>query len=246
MTIIQSSQNSNFKLWKSLLKTSGIKKNQGFLLMGRKLVPEFLKEFPNNFSDIISPHSDSPLINIPHNIKESQLSKSLFNELDIFNTNYPILVGKLPKLENFNFNSAPEGLEVLSSLSDPTNLGTLARSCEAFDATKIILLKESAHPFLPKTIRASSGSILRLPLFLGPSIQNLSLPFYVLDKEGTNIINFPWPKKLRLLMGEEGQGVPDKIPQEFKITIPMNPNIESLNAVTATSIALFHHRFYTK
>ncbi len=52
---------------------------------------------------------------------------------------------------------------VLDGLQDPGNAGTIVRAAEAFGATGAIFLKGSVSPYNPKTLRASAGSLFRLP-----------------------------------------------------------------------------------
>lgn len=78
-----------------------------------------------------------------------------------------------------------------------------------------------------------------------PSIATASLatavPFLALDAKGTSLTEFQWPTKFRLVLGQEGQGLPDTATNIVqKISIPTK-NVESLNVAIATSLALFHY-----
>lgn len=234
--VIESSDNKYFKLCKSLLTSKGIKKNNLCIISGRKIVPEFI----NNPAVSFLVASEKNCSELPNNNIETKVFKdSLFSELDSCGTAFPFIVFNTPTIKNYDFSSQPSGIEVITGLGDPSNQGALIRSCEAFGVSKIILLKNSCHPFLPKTIKSSSGSSLRTELFAGPFINEVpSESFYCLDKNGKNLMDFTWPKDLRLLMGEEGPGFPDNITPIDTLSIPMEPGLESLNATIATSIAL--------
>ena len=56
---------------------------------------------------------------------------------------------------------------VLDALQDPGNAGTIVRAAEAFGATGILFLKGTASPHNPKTLRASAGSLFRVPFLHG-------------------------------------------------------------------------------
>ena len=56
---------------------------------------------------------------------------------------------------------------VLDGLQDPGNAGAIARAAEAFGATGILFLKGSVSPWNPKTLRASAGSLFRVPYLHG-------------------------------------------------------------------------------
>src|SRR5579883_1246659 len=57
---------------------------------------------------------------------------------------------------------------VLDGLQDPGNAGAIVRAAEAFGATGVLFVKGSVSPFNPKTLRASAGSLFRLPFAIGP------------------------------------------------------------------------------
>jgi len=236
--VIQSSDNKKFKTFKSLLNKKGINEHKLCLVMGRKIVPEFINN--QNTIEVIATEKNSSFLKT--HSATLLLQKELFNQIDILGTDYPILVFKTPDIEKIDLTQAPQGLEVLTPLGNPNNLGALVRSANAFNVNKIILLSEACHPFLPRTIKSSSGEILNAPLTFGPSMAALSSnSFYNLDKKGKDITQFEWPKNIRLLLGEEGPGFSKSINPTESLSIPMNSNVESLNASHACSIALFSY-----
>ncbi len=244
---INSSDNKYFKLYKSLLQPKGIKKNGLCLVSGRKIVPEIWKDKKNIVKIIGTPEQKNELNNIDSSLY-FEVTQALFSQLDTLNTDHPLLVYSYSPPQLYDLKKPPQGLEILCSLGDPSNLGALLRSCEAFSVNKVILLKNASHPFLPKAIKTSSGSCFRVPLFSGPFIDEIpSDSFYALDKSGDNIFNFRWPQNLRLLMGEEGPGHPNHQPKKV-LSVPMSSSVESLNATVATSIALsiYHQQIPVK
>jgi TrmH family RNA methyltransferase len=160
--------------------------------------------------------------------------------VDVLGTHHPLLVAKQKPILIWNPEESFNGLEVLCPLSDPQNLGSLARSAWALGADRIVLLKEAAHPFLPKTWKASAGNIWDIPLYSGPSLHELKNEVIALDMHGENLWNFKWPKTSRLLLGEEGQGVPKNI-SLIKVSVPMKVGVESLNVAVAGALAINHY-----
>lgn len=240
MTEINSSKNSNFRLWKSLLESRGIKKEGLMLVSGRKIVPELLKDKNIEVKAALTTKKADARTLAANFDQVFLLHRPLFAELDILGTDSTILVLKAPKLTEWKSSEPPRSFELLLGLSDPGNLGAILRSCVAFGVRDVVLLKECANPFLPRVLKASSGAALSLNLMRGPSIQDLELREGIcLDLEGEDIRKFEWPKQSRLLLGEEGQGIPDHLRSMTRIKIPMSGEIESLNAVVAASIALF-------
>jgi TrmH family RNA methyltransferase len=137
---------------------------------------------------------------------------------------------------------------VLAGLQDPGNLGTILRSAEAFGATGILSLPGTVSEWNPKAVRASAGSVFRLPL-LAVSEKDC---FARLRKAGVKIwtttvhgaeaadrINLAGP--VALLIGNEGNGVPDALAAQADgaVTIPCPGPVESLNAAAAASVLLY-------
>jgi len=110
----------------------------------------------------------------------------------------------------------------------------------------VILLKEAASPFHPKSIRSASGAVLNITFANGPSIQDLHDDKFLsttvaLDVSGKDVTTFRWSKNVRILIGGEGQGLPGGgFPQTA--AIPMVKGMHSLNAVVAASIAMYAYR----
>jgi len=239
---ISSKDNPVFRNLKTLLTSKGIKEENKFFLMGEKLIHEFLKKKQSPFHIKYAIGFDEmPFPLVPHWVK---LKKELFNEIDILGTHYPLLVLEYKSFHEFNFNEQPEGLEIVSPLGDPKNLGSLLRSAAAFGASKVILTRESCHPYLPHSIKSSAGAALDLPVYLNTQPLNL-IPMtgtnVALDLNGESLQNFSWPENLRLWVGEEGPGLQLSEDQKKKIkrvTIPTQ-NVESLNATVSTSLALW-------
>ena len=139
-------------------------------------------------------------------------------------------------------------LLVAHQLQDPGNLGTLIRSAEAFGAQGVLLTRNSVSPFNAKVIRASAGSIFRLPCLsgfeTGELISNLrrkGFKLYAAIPNGNaDFREVNYSGSVALLIGNEAKGLNDEILRkvECQIQIPMTPTVESLNASIATSIIL--------
>ena len=215
-------------------------------MFGEKVVREILDSFGTFTLELVFSESQPPSFSPPAHVKPYALAKNLFRQLDIFGTHFPLLICRTPDLPLFDLRKSPQGLEVLCPLSDPANVGALIRSCLAFGIHKVIMLKEASLPFHPKAVRASSGAMLRQPLFQGPSLEEViqqsdSKTLITLNMEGQPLEKFIWPKNLRLLMGQEGPGLPGLTPCR-SLAIPMSDSANSLNAVVAASIALYGYR----
>ncbi|MDD3370436.1 MAG: RNA methyltransferase [Alphaproteobacteria bacterium] len=235
--MIESPQNETFKKLLSLTSSKGLKEEGLFLLSGEKLIREFLKAPKLGVScEIMSP-KHTP---IAKGAKPVELSAPLFDQIDILGTHFNILVLEQPGIPSLSESDIaayePHGIEVATATGDPGNLGALIRSCEAFAIPRVILSKEAAHPFLPKSVKASAGSVLRIPMAKGPALADFPATCIALDPRGESIDTFAWPENGLLLLGEEGPGL-EASRFETRIRIPTT-GVESLNAVVAASIAL--------
>ena len=275
---ISSLQNSHVKRWVSLRDARGIERFRQCLVFGKKIVQETLSRHPARCLELL--HSAKTLrtsgqarvsLSIPVHVATYTLSPTCFNHVDIFGTGCPILVCTALPLPCADVETPPRGLELLCPLGDPANVGALLRTALAMGVNRVILLKESAHPYHPKSIRAASGSIFDVPLTQGPSVRDLpdpsgpfeaqgklragpSRPFaaqgnlsagpatwVTLHVEGEGMPGFQWPKDVRILVGEEGPGLPP-CSSGKRLAIPMTESVESLNAVAAVSMALYAYR----
>lgn len=234
--IIESPHNETYRKLLGLTTSKGLREEGFFLLSGEKLIREFLK---NPHLDIVYeiPCPDQkPLTNAT----TVNLSAALFAAIDVLGTYFNILVLKQPSFPVLSATDLrsyrPNGIELAAPVGDPRNLGALLRSCEAFGVPLVILTKEAANPFLPKSVKASAGSVLRVPMAKGPALAAFPKSCIALDTDGTPIDEFKWPKSGILLVGEEGPGFSfHKFPT--RICIPTK-GVESLNVVVAASIAL--------
>lgn len=247
--LIESPQNPHAKRWNDLHDGRGIRKHGEYLLAGRKSVPEALKRHPERFQAVLAcDPQDAAGLALPDGIDRFRVSRSLFDKLDVSGTNFPLLVGKAPALPRADLAASPQGLELVCALGDPSNLGALLRSAAAFGASRVLLMEEAAHPFHPKTLRAAANAQFELELLAGPSlakVEGAAGPLVALDADGEDMAGFRWPRDLRLVLGEEGLGVPATLSIR-RLSIPTTGAMESLNATVAASLALYAHYLSTR
>lgn len=244
---ISSSANPSFKEWKALLSGRGIKKTGLALVSGSKIISEIVKLNPAIINALVSPESSAQEPeNLPIKIKRYRLSTELFRELDVHGTDYPLLVVNVPEMPLFESAAPHSGAVLLIPFQDPVNVGAVIRSAAAFGVRAVVLLKEAATPFHPKSLRAAGTAAFQVHYFEGPSIRELSglrLPVVALSMSGKPLSDFTFPERFGLLPGLEGPGLPEGIRPEYTVSIPMEKDVESLNAAVAASIVLFEwHR----
>jgi TrmH family RNA methyltransferase len=145
--------------------------------------------------------------------------------------------------------SAKNGtLLAVAGVQDPGNLGTILRSAEAFDAGGVLLGEGTVSQFNSKVIRASAGSVFRLPVAridLQQSVAELRAFGLRLIATSSHKANSLYETRLRgplaIFIGSEGAGVPREILAQMDevVAIPHSPRVESLNAGVAASIILY-------
>jgi RNA methyltransferase, TrmH family len=240
MKQITSAANPQFKIWRTLLNSRGIKNEGLFLLSGEKIIREHLKN-PKSSYEVIAEIIREEYLPLQTQAEIFQLSKELFNELDIIGTHFNLLVMKIKKLPISMPENSIEGLEVIVPVGDPSNLGALIRSCVAFGVSKIHLTTESANPFHPKSLKASAGSILQAPLFEAGPLKNWDhSSVWALDGKGPELKEMKCKilsTKIRIMVGEEGPGLPP-LENASKVSIPTQ-SVESLNATVAASLLIW-------
>lgn len=244
MNEISSATNSHYRQFLSLTENKGIKKEGLFLLSGKNLVAEFLANpnlqivaelFTEKFPAITKKETGAKLFKLP---------QELFENIDVVGTHSSILVLKTPETPKWDPTLSLSGLTVATPLGDPNNLGALIRSCQAFGASQVLLLEESANPYLPKSVKASAGAVLQTKFYKGPKlsefVQNKNLGLVGLDMNGKTLPEFQWPKDSFLILGEEGSGLIKNSNMKL-ISVPTSGKVESLNATVAASLALYDY-----
>lgn len=146
-------------------------------------------------------------------------------------------------------------LVVLDGVQDPGNAGATVRAAEAFGASGVIFVKGSASPFNAKTLRASAGSLFRVPfvpafdpVVARAALDRNGLAVYAAMPRGSGgasllLTGVDFTVPCGFVIGNEGRGVSEDFrSQATAVTIP-TAGVESLNAGIAAAILLYEaHR----
>lgn len=140
-------------------------------------------------------------------------------------------------------------LMLLEDLQDPGNLGTILRAGEGAGVDGVILTRQTADIFNPKVIRATMGSIYRVPFFI---VDTLAGTVELLKKKGVAVYaahlndsvsydTLDYTQPTAFLIGNEGSGLQQKTAEcaTQYIKIPMAGQVESLNAAMAAVILMY-------
>lgn len=138
----------------------------------------------------------------------------------------------------------------LDQINDPGNLGTIIRLCDWFGVEQLVCSKNTVDCYNPKVIQSSMGSLSRVKINyvdLLSYIKSVDAPVFTADISGNNIYETKLPNQAVLIMGNEANGISQKIQEAVlsNLSIPRFGNrqeTESLNVATATAILLSEFR----
>ncbi len=140
-------------------------------------------------------------------------------------------------------------LLLAAGVQDPGNAGALVRIAEAAGFAAVVADRASADFFSPKAVRGSAGSVLRVPAIrvadLGAFAEALAARGVAVlaanPRGGVDPRTAKLPKRVALLVGSEGRGIPDRLAKACTgaVTIPMARGVESLNVATAAAVLAF-------
>jgi TrmH family RNA methyltransferase len=159
-----------------------------------------------------------------------------------------LALARIPPIQLDKLLRSSSMLLVGCELQDPGNLGTLLRSAEAFGVEGVLLTQTSVNPFNEKVVRASAGSIFRLPCLGGfestgllRHLEQNSFRFIAATpKASMDFRKVDYRQRIALILGNEGKGLSEEVLSQVqtRIQIPMTAGIESLNVAVAASIIL--------
>lgn len=140
-------------------------------------------------------------------------------------------------------------LMLLEDLRDPGNLGTIIRTSEGAGFDGIILSKTSVDVFNPKVIRSTMGAIYRMPIVYVEDFTKMleelkaeNIHIYAAYLQGANLYDsVNYDKKTAILIGNEANGLSNEAAESsnYRIKIPMEGQVESLNAAIAAGILMY-------
>lgn len=237
--MITSVNNEKVKYWSSLKEKKYRNIYQKFLIEGKNLVEEALKQKIVEELIVLGDTSDYDFKNT-YFVNEKVMKK--ISDIE----SIPTVMAVCPYLKREGYDL--ERILLIDDIQDSGNLGTIIRSASAFSVSLIVLSKNTVDEYNPKVLRSTAGMFFSVPIircdleeFLKP-LKNKNFKIY-----GTSVTNAttlqnvdkktPWI----IIVGNEARGVSQNL-LEFtheNIKISMNEKCESLNVGVATSIILY-------
>lgn len=250
--MITSTSNQQMKKLSLLMKKAKERRQQGlFVVEGVKMFREAPRDWivsvyvSEEFETV--PEHRSLLSDIPYEI----VADSVFRAVSDTQTPQGILaVVKMPHYTLDDVLRTDEThLLILESVQDPGNLGTMVRTGEGAGITGVIMNRTTVDLFNPKTIRSTMGSIYRVPFVVtddfGQTLQLLrdkGVKLYAAHLKGEQPYDaFDYTGATGFMIGNEGNGLSDEAADaaDSYIRIPMEGQVESLNAAISASLLMY-------
>lgn len=140
-------------------------------------------------------------------------------------------------------------LVILGELQDPHNVGAIIRSAAGFGASAVIIPEHNQAPITGVVIKTSAGMVFRIPIV---QVGNINLTLRTLKDKGywvyglvmdgdSSLPKTVFDTPVAFVIGNEGAGIREKTLElcDIKLSIPIDPKCESLNAGTAAAVVLY-------
>lgn len=245
METLSSLKNPRVQLWRSLKDRKARKETGLFLVEGRKMVTEALASaFP--VETILCDEAQAGQYAALLERSEAVLLPAHVLAA-VCDTKTPQGIAAVVRMSDV---SRPgKRLVALDGVQDPGNVGTILRTADCAGMEGLLLSEQCADVFSPKVLRATMGSIFRMPVEItgdlpgrlrglrkdGYSVLSSQLdgtPFYCREGVGDRYV---------LVIGNESSGVSPQVQQEatHRLRLPMRGGAESLNAAVAAGIMMY-------
>jgi tRNA G18 (ribose-2'-O)-methylase SpoU len=245
-------------IYRSLKATNQTRRLDQFVVEGERLVSRLLgSRFPVVSIVITDRHEPKLVADVPESVPTYVVPHRLIDAV----VGFPFHRGVLacgqrrpwpPLAELVSDRHRRLFLVICPKLSNPENLGAMARIGDVFGIDAILVGPECPDPLSRRVLRVSMGAVLRLPVIVADRLLEetaalsrsaaLELLAAVADPVAEPFENVPPPRRLGLVLGDEHEGID---PQwrglcQRAVTIPMRPGASSLNVAVAAGILIAH------
>ena len=257
MELITSKDNKRIKIVRKLISSASFRREEKrFTAEGLRLCDDALKSgvgieeayFSEDFAEKHADFLDRTEERIQ---KRFLLKNSIFSALCDTKTPQGVLfviktLDKTPDFDKMNKNGK---VVALDNIQDPTNLGTILRSAEAFGVDGVVLSRDCCDIYAPKVIRGSMGAVFRQPFWISDDLPAVIRRFNeigasfaaVLERDSVSLSECDFSGATLCAIGNEGNGLSEAVISacDKKVFIPMKGGAESLNASAAASILIW-------
>ena len=252
--VISSPSNNTIKHVKKLHKKKYREEYKQFILESEKTVLEALESDCAIDMILFSEAYFHPLLEekaMNKGVRCIRLKDKLFGQLS--DTQSPQGVLAVIRQKEYELNKILDSrsgfLLIMDGIKDPGNLGTMIRTMDAAGGDGVILINDCVDPYNPKAIRATMGSILRVPVLKAVNKEEIltaliqaGYHIVVSGLDGMDVFTYAEEtNKLALVIGSESHGVSPEVRKKAQslVKIPMVGGAESLNAAVAGGILIY-------
>lgn len=251
MERITSVQNSKIKEAAALQDAKVRRRTGSFIAEGRKLVSELIACGIMPIRCFVREGTEPP-----YGLDRCEcysVTDALIKKISVMTTPQDIIaVAKEPCEREFE---SKDFILALDAIQDPSNMGAILRSAEAFGVRDVVIGEGSCDVYSQKTLRGAMGSVFRLNIHkrtLTDFLRQIKDDGYDvigtgLDKNYTTVDKLYRYHKKVIVIGNEGNGISDKVRDvcDVGMYIPMSGRNESLNAAVAASIVMWENKRQT-
>ena len=152
------------------------------------------------------------------------------------------------------FAAEPRLIAICEEVRDPGNLGTIIRAADAAGADEVVLTGRTVDPYIPKVVRATTGSLFHVPVVVGVELapvveraHSAGMRVIAADVGGDVFLarRSMLAEPTAWLFGNEARGLEDEAlaQADFALRLPIYGRAESLNLATAASVCLYETAF---
>ncbi|PIE52839.1 hypothetical protein CSA37_04135 [Candidatus Fermentibacteria bacterium] len=250
MTIQAAGRSSRWIKEAARLKTpSGCRKRNRYLVEGPRFIGDMIRRENPLLCIIVSsePSEQSQIIAeqaVELGIRVIEAQPTLYSGISY--TEHSQGITAIAEIPSFTIKDIFNGGTVLAldGIGDPGNAGTAIRSAAAFGCSGVVFLRNSTFPWAPKVVRSSAGLVSAIPVTAADSVADMALSFpnyrfFGADASGKNELLSGITAPVCLVIGSEAHGLSEKQSLHGLVSIPMEKNVESLNAGVSASILLW-------
>lgn len=255
---ITSKENPQIKYLRKLISSSKFRKEEKkFVIEGSRICDEALKNNLKIKKVFYTEKFFEKNINLINELSKVSSEVILISESivkSISDTENPqgviaVCENIINNFDNSNLNDVQK-IILLENIQNPSNLGSIIRTCDALNIHKVFILGSSCDIYNPKVLRGSMGGFFRVSFIFEEDsekcikkLQKLGFKIYatVPYKNANCIGKINFTDKCGIILGNEGNGIQEKTIEacDEKITIPMNNDSESLNVSVAAGISMW-------
>ena len=221
-----------------------------FLLEGFKCIEEAISSDINIETIFLNQKKEAWANNLKSDLKEKIIltNEPVLKKISSTDSAPEIVAVAVKKIYSLKDFESAKKLVLLENIKDLGNLGTILRTCCAFNSDGIILFgKECADIYSPKCVRSSVGNLWKIPFVYIDDIEILKTHFVdfektaTLPKAKTYLKDYKTDKPMLVMFGSEADGLSEELIHlsDSQIKIEMSDNVESLNLSVSCAVVLY-------